>query len=260
MNCDKKQNRHSAALKVVCANLLLGIVMSLTACSNKDDLPKGQSEKIQSEATAIENRNEDKAIELYVNVLRNYISAGKTDFSVSFIDLDDDGPREMVVFFGESHTDGGYLFTIKDGEAIQVAAGDNSFFGQYGGGFTYKEKGNVFAAEYESVAVTQISYRISYYAMENGKAVCKDTIQSITQFDSDESKFYVNDMEVDSEKFYSIEENYGLLEMTTVSYSDGVRVMNEQMDMVYKAYNNTEKSADNHLDDDNLERRVYAGA
>lgn len=74
--------------------------------------------------------------------------------------------------------------------------------------------------------------------MESGKAVCKDVTQSITQFESDESKFYVNGTEVGSEKFNGIAENYGLLEMSTVSYSDGIRVMNEQMDMVYNAYNN----------------------
>ncbi len=176
-------------------------------------------------------------IELYVNVLRNYISAGKTDFAVSFIDLDDDSTREMVVFFGESQTDGAVLFTIRNEEAIQVVAEGTDSFGQYGG-FTYKEKGNVFVIENEFVTETQISNQIFYYAMENGKAICKDVTKSIMQFDSDESKFYVNDTEVESEKFNSIAENYGLLEMSTVSYSDGVRVMNEQMDMVYNAYNN----------------------
>lgn len=245
---------------------LIGIlvVISLTACSIKpkdservaqnvqterevteaeqetktmaDDLPKQQGEISQSETTVIENSNQDKAIELYVNVLRNYISVGKTDFTVSFIDLDDDSTKEMVVFFGESQADGGYLFTIKNEEAIQVLSEGGDCFGQYGG-FTYKEKGNVFVTENESVTEAQISNQIFYYTMENGNAICKDVTQSITPFDSDESKYYVNDTEVESEKFNSIAENYGLLEMSTVSYSDGVPVMNEQMDMVYNAYN-----------------------
>ena len=34
--------------------------------------------------------------------------------------------------------------------------------------------------------------------MENGNAVCKDITQSITQLDSDESRFYVNDAEAES--------------------------------------------------------------
>ena len=192
---------------------------------------------IEPETTVTENCDQDKAIELYEKVLRNYISAGKTDFTVSFIDLDDDTIREMVVFFGESQADGGYLFTIKNEEAIQVLPEGGDCFGQYGG-FTYKEKGNVFITENESVTEAQISNQIFYYTMENGNAVCNDVTQSITQFDSDESRFYVNDEEVESEKFDSIAENYGLLEMSTVSYSDGVRVMNGQMDMIYNAYNN----------------------
>ncbi len=202
-----------------------------------DDLPK-QGEISQSETTVIENSNQDKAIELYVNVLRNYISVGKTNFTVSFIDLDDDSTREMVVFFGESQADGGYLFTIKNEEAIQVLSEGGDCFGQYGE-FTYKEKGNVFVTENESVTGAQISNQIFYYTMENGNAICKDVTQSITQFDSDESKFYVNDTEVKSEKFNSIAENYGLLEMSTVSYSDGVPVMNEQMDMVQVLFQQT---------------------
>lgn len=218
------------------------MVMSLTACGNKPEAPKGVTQNAQteqegqSETTVIESHNQDKAIELYVNILRDYISAGKTDFAVSFIDLDDDSTREMIVFFGESQADGGYLFTIENEEAIQVVAEGSDSFGQYGG-FTYKEKGNIFVTENESLTETQISNQIFYYAMENGKAVCKDVTQSITQFESDESKFYVNDTEVGSEKFNDIAENYGLLEMSTASYLDGVRVMDEQMDMVYNAYN-----------------------
>lgn len=249
------------------------VAMSLAACSNKpevsegaaknvrteqkateveqetetmaDDLPEQQDEISQSETIVIENCNQDKAIELYVNVLRNYISAGKTDFTVSFIDLDDDSTREMVVFFGESQADGGYLFTVKNEEAIRVLSEGGDCFGQYGA-FTYKEKGNIFVTENESVTEAQISNQIFYYTMENGNAVCKDVTKSITQFDSDESRFYVNDTEVEREKFNSIAENYGLSEMATVSYSDGVRVMNEQMDMVYNAY--SEMTADELLD------------
>ena len=55
-----------------------------------------------------------------------------------------------------------------------------------------------------------------------------------------ESKFYVNDTEVESEKFNSIAENYGLSEMLTVSCSDGVRVTNGQMDMIYNAYDKSD--------------------
>ena len=40
------------------------------------------------------------------------------------------------------------------------------------------------------------------------------------------------DTKVEKEEFNSIEESYGLLEMSTVSYSDGVRVVNGQMDMM----------------------------
>ncbi len=250
--------------KVVGLTGILAVV-SLTACSNQpeapesaaqnvqtdqesaeadqetvtDDLSKQQGEISQPETMAIESGSQDKAIELYVNVLQNYLSEGKTDFAVSFIDLDDDSTREMVVFFGESQADGGYLFTIKNGEAVQVVAEGSDFFGQYGG-FAYKEKGNIFVAENESVTESQTSTQVFYYAMENGKAVCKDVTQSITQFDSDESRFYVNDLEVDSEELNRIAEKYGLSEMSAVGYSDGVRVRNEQMDMVYNAYHKDE--------------------
>lgn len=160
---------------------------------------------------------------------------GKTDFTVAFIDINDDSTKEMAVFFGESQTDGAVLFTIRNEEVIQVVAEGTDSFGQYGG-FTYKEKGNVFVTEYESVTATQISSQTFYYTMEDGKAICKDMTQSITQFDSDEGKFYVNNTEVESEEFNSIAESYGLLEMSTVRYSEGVRVIDEQLDMVYNLW------------------------
>jgi hypothetical protein len=196
---------------------LIGIlfVVSLIACSKK----------------------QNKAAELYVNVLQNYISEGKTNFTVSFIRLDDDSTKEMVVFFGDSKADGGYLFTIENEEVIQVVAEGRDFFGQYGG-FTYKAGENIFVTEDEAVTDAQISNQISYYTMEDGKAVCKDVTQSITQFDSDESKFYVNDTEVEEEKFNSIAEDYVMSEMSTVSYAGGVRATSDQMDAVYHAYNN----------------------
>ncbi len=242
MNSGKKQNRRFVVLRKNIIGLIgILIVISLTACGNKPEASKEDTQNVQTDLETARPMQEteimavDLPIELYVNVLRNYISAGKTDFAVSFIDLDDDSIREMVVFFGESQADGGCLFTIKNGEAIQVVAEDSGFFGKYGT-FTYKEKGNVFVTENESVTEVQISSQIFYYALENGKAVCKDMTQSITQFDSGESRFYINDTEVEKEKFNSIAENYGLLEMSTVSYADGVRVMNEQMNMVYDAY------------------------
>lgn len=241
------------------------LIVSLTACGNKpkvsemttqetqteqeamelnletetvaEDISKQQEGTGQLEIEVSESHNQDETVDLYVNVLRDYISEGKTDFTVVFIDINDDSTREMAVFFGESQTDGAFLFTIRNEEVIQVVAEGMDSFGQYGG-FTYKEKGNVFVAEYESVTATQISSQTFYYAMEDGKAICQDMTQSITQFDSEESEFFVNDTKVENEEFNSIEESYGLLEMSTVSYSDGVRVMNDQMDMVYNAYDN----------------------
>lgn len=240
-------------------------ILSLTACGNKpklsemtaqetqteqetidynletetveEDVQKQQEETSQSENVVSESCNQDGTVDLYVKVLRDYISEGKTNFSVVFIDINDDSTREMAVFFGESQMDGASLFTVRNKEVIQVVSERMDSFGQYGG-FTYKEKGNVFVTEYESITETQISSQIFYYTMEDGKAICEDMTQSITQFDSDESAFFVNDTKVGKEEFNSIEEGYGLLEMSTVSYSDGVRVINEQMDMIYNAYNN----------------------
>lgn len=202
-----------------------------------ENIQKQQEETKPSESVISEKHNQDATVDLYVNVLRNYISEGKTDFSVSFIDINDDSTKEMVVFFGESQMDGASIFTVRNEEVVQVVAEGIDSFGQYGG-FTYKEKGNVFIAEYEFATETQISSQIFYYVLEDGKAICENKTQSTAQFDSDESEFFVNDTKVEKEEFYSIEENYGLLEMTTVSYSDGVRVINGQMDMVYNAYDN----------------------
>ena len=223
-------------------------VISFTACSktgaSKGNIQNMQTEQAtaelepETEATAIENLDPDNPIELYINVLQDYIAASKTNFTVSFIDLNDDSTKEMVVFFGEAHSDGGYLFTIENGEAIPVLSDDGvGWFGQYGG-FTYREKENIFASEWESAASGQGFYQISYYTMENGNAIRKDVAQIITQFDSGENKFYINDTEVENETYNRIIENYGLSEMSTVSYSDGIPVINGQMDTVYDAYNN----------------------
>ena len=97
---------------------------------------------------------------------------GKNDFTVSFIDLDDDDTRDLVVFFGESQADGAFLFTIKNEKAVQIVAEGEDSFGQYGG-FTYKDKGNIFVSENESVTTNQISDEIIYYEMEEGKQSAK---------------------------------------------------------------------------------------
>lgn len=241
------------------------LILSLTACGNNQKVSDLSTQEIQKEQDAaesnletepvaeniqvqqeetkqlenvvFENHNQDAAVDLYVNVLRNYISEGKTDFTVSFIDINDDSTKEMAVFFGESQMDGAFIFTVRNEEVIQVVAEGIDSFGQYGG-FTYKENGNVFITEYEFMTETQISSQIFYYVLEDGKAICENMTQSIAQFDSDESEFFVNDTKVEKEKFNSIGEIYGLLDMSTVKYSDGVRVINEQMDEVYDAYDN----------------------
>ena len=102
------------------------LILSLTACGNKpkvsemptqetqieqettelnletetvaEDIPKQQEKMSQPEDAVSENHNQDKAVDLYVNVLRDYISEGKTDFTVVFIDINDDSTKEMAVF------------------------------------------------------------------------------------------------------------------------------------------------------------------
>lgn len=102
-------------------------ILSLTACGNKpklsemtaqetqteqetidynletetmeEDVQKQQEETSQSENVVSESCNQDGTVDLYVKVLRDYISEGKTNFSVVFIDINDDSTREMAVFF-----------------------------------------------------------------------------------------------------------------------------------------------------------------
>lgn len=179
--------------------------------------------------------DEKSQVDLYVDVLQTYLSEGKTDFSVLFINVNDDDIKEMVVILGDTEMDGGYLYTIKDGEAVQLSAQDQDYFGQYGG-FTYLEKGNVFIHEFESITDSQISNSTAYYSMENGEVVCKDTTESVSGFDSDESTYYVNGQQVESKEFDSIEEKYCLSSMSTVKYSEGICVVDNQMDEIYKAY------------------------
>lgn len=138
----------------------------------KDDKLSQQKETSQLESSVTEENIQDKDIELYVNILRNYVLEGKNDFTVSFIDLDDDDTRDLVVFFGESQADGAFLFTIKNEKAVQIVAEGEDSFGQYGG-FTYKDKGNIFVSENESVTTNQISDEIIYYEMEEGKQSAK---------------------------------------------------------------------------------------
>lgn len=102
------------------------LILSLTACGNNQKVSDMSTQEIQKEQDATEpnletesvaeniqvqqeetkqlenvaseNHNQDAAVDLYVNVLRDYISEGKTDFTVSFIDINDDSTKEMIVF------------------------------------------------------------------------------------------------------------------------------------------------------------------
>lgn len=224
----------------------------MSACGKEDkkkDITKLETSKQQStvyeqEQTTdetevnIENGKDEKSqVDLYVNVIQTYLLEGKTDFSVAFIHLNDDDIKEMVIILGDTQMDGGYLYTIKDGEAIQISAQNQEYFGQYGG-FSYLKKGNIFITENESVTDSQISHSILYYSMENGEAICKDATESVTVFDNDTSTCYVNEKQVESTEYDSIAEKYGLTAMSTVKYSEGIHVADNHMEEIYEAYKN----------------------
>ena len=67
------------ALAAIGAGVLIALTQKATGIAQEietmtDDLPKQQGEIKQSETTIIEKHNQDKTIELYVNVLQNYIN------------------------------------------------------------------------------------------------------------------------------------------------------------------------------------------
>ncbi len=227
--------------------LIILACIAMSACG-KEDIIKLETSKqhntvyeqeqtTNKRETNIENVKDGKSqVNLYINIIQNYLSEGKTDFSVAFINLNNDDIKEMVVIFGDTQLDGGYLYTIKDGAAIQVLASNKEYFGQYGG-FSYLEKGNIFITENESTTDSQISHSIVYYSMENGEAICKDKTESVTVFDSDQSIYYVNGKQVESVEYDSIAGKYDLAAMSTVKYSEGIHVVDNDMEKIYKAYN-----------------------
>lgn len=89
----------------------------------KDDKSSQQKETSQVESSVTEENIQDKDIELYVNVLRNYVREDKNNFSVSFIDLDNDDTREMVVSFGENQADGAFFVHNKKWESGSDCSG-----------------------------------------------------------------------------------------------------------------------------------------
>ncbi|WP_054738853.1 hypothetical protein [Cellulosilyticum ruminicola] len=206
--------------------ILVCIVMS--ACRRVDE---------KQNIATLETSQEQNTADLYVGVLQNYLSEGKKVFSVAFINLNEDDIKEMVVIFGDTQMDGEYLYTIKDGKAIQVVAQNQEHFGQYGG-FSYLEKGNIFITENESTTDSQITHTIAYYSMENGKAICEDEVKSVTSFDSDQPIYYINEKQATNAQYDNIAEKYSLTDMSTIKYSEAIHITDTHMEKIYKAYNN----------------------
>lgn len=204
--------------KSIASLILISACITMSACG-KEDVKK----------------DENSEVECYVNVIESYLLDGKTDFSVSFIHLNDDDIKEMVIIFSDTQMDGGYVYTIKDGKAVPILAQDAEFFGQ-NGGFSYLESGNLFITENESVTDSQIAHTVTYYSMDNGEAICKDVTESVTIFDNDMTSYYINGKQVESIEFDDIEKKNGLLDMSTVTYQDGIRITDNSMEKVYKAY------------------------
>ena len=112
--------------------------MMLVGCKQEDPEPKETNEKVVRDSKENEPKKESKyeheELDAYEEVLSNHLKDNKDGFAAALINIDDDDYYELAMFNGDTKADGAYLYTYKDGKAIDMATDGFPFYGSYGYG------------------------------------------------------------------------------------------------------------------------------
>lgn len=188
------------------ALFLMCMILLLTGCQNRD---------IQH-----------PEIGVYTNLLDEMIRETEQPLGVTLIMLDDDNTYELVVFEGDKHNDGAFLYTYEDNKAVPLTIEGFHSFGSYGA-FEYWPNKGILSFSYDrNGGYGEFQY---FLTLRNGKISLDRELKSDVIYteagELEGNKYYSNEKEISAEEYNSIIDSYGEASSSIVSYESCSKVL-----------------------------------
>lgn len=150
-------------------------------------------------------------------------------------DIDGDGVPELFLAFGDYHAAGVFVYTVRDGEVVQLCTSDKEYFGSWGR--TMVNSSGFLASRYFGMG----SDYADYFRLENGQLTLMVSSEHHMQYmgfpdesEPEQDKFVIDGNEVSEEEYSSAVGEYEALEWTSVGQGnrffdleDGERIIDE---------------------------------
>lgn len=137
----------------------------------------------------------------YGKVLSKYLKDKGGEFGADLIYIDEDDTYELAIINGDAASDGAYLYTFKDGNAISLESKGFPFYGSYGA-FSYSKKNNYFCYDYSSTGGDSGRFMFFAFHIEDAKTVNECSLDRTFYFSDDSKNVFYNQGEQITEAVY----------------------------------------------------------
>lgn len=200
------------------AAAVLGFSLILAVRGNNGTAPDISVTEAVTEAVSTSTANDYKS--LYKAKLSEICEYEDYEPSISTFDLydiDGDGVPELFLAFGNFHAAGVFVYTVRDGEAVQLCTSDKEYFGSWGR--TMVNSSGFLASRYFGMG----SGYADYFRLENGQLTLMVSSEHHMLYmgfpdenEAEQDKFVIDGIEVSEEEYNSAVEKYEALEWTDV--------------------------------------------
>ncbi|WP_051212467.1 hypothetical protein [Butyrivibrio fibrisolvens] len=180
--------------------------------SNKENSNK-ESSNVASTLTSAdpdkkEETGEGSEIEAYREFLRDYYDEEEQEFYATILLLDEDEQYELAVLV-ENGIDAYdvYLYLYEDGQVVPLNE-DGFYSCGADGNFYYFSQENCFYYEYDSFGGDTSKITEYVYSIQDGELVLEHEFSKETEYDSEESTYYVDSEVVDEDTYEDYESEY----------------------------------------------------
>ena len=181
--------------------------MMLVGCKQEEPEPKETNEKVVRDSKEDEPKKESKyeheELDAYEEVLSDHLKDNKDGFAAALINIDDDDYYELAMFNGDTEADGAYLYTYKDGKAIDMATDGFPFYGSYGY-MNYVPKSGYFSYDYDgNGGDTNGDFMFFAFNLKDGKVENLCSLERVFYYDDSRADVFSNHNKEISESEYN---------------------------------------------------------
>lgn len=154
-----------------------------------------------------EEAEEGPEIEAYREFLRDYYDEEEQDFYATVLKLDEDDQYELAVLIENGlYSYDVNLYIYEDGQVVSL--GETFYSCCDDGSFNYFGKENCFYYEYVSGGGDSVKTTEYVYSIQDGELVLEHEFTKETDYETEESTYYVDGEEVDEDTYEDFESEY----------------------------------------------------